>query len=103
MITLYCNSSMNHHGQHIHHGRDSVTIESTGRVVYRINTIPEWHKFNIRETQFIILLITFTFFNSIFIKAKAKRFKQTCIKYETVYTAIREVLTDVIVRYVTSV
>ena len=41
-------------------GDDLVNNEPAGRVIYRITTIPEWHNFHIKETQFTILYKLFT-------------------------------------------
>ena len=53
---------------------DSVNNESEGRVVYRINTIPEWHNFHTRETQFTILFHYIPFFINLIVKIKRKLF-----------------------------
>ena len=61
-------------------GGDSVNNESAGRVVYRINAIPECYNFHISETQLTILFITYHFFNNIFINAKENPLKLICVR-----------------------
>ena len=61
-------------------GGDSVNNESAGRVVYRINAIPECNNFHISVTQLTILFITYYFFNNLFINAKEKSLKLICVR-----------------------
>ena len=65
-------------------GGDSVNNESAGRVVYRINTIPEFYLFS-------IYYVPLPFFNDLLTKRKKKikRFKQNCVRIRQPITGRR--------------